>query len=178
MRNHLVIRILAFAPLFICSAALCQSRTPVLQLKAFERITLNGVAPTPEIKVGDKEIVAGALPAATDYYIYIISRRVPNIMIDQIWLKQESYSARISRVSSKQVILENGKYSDTLVKYTNEAVWQINIQEKDMTGIQPKKNIANQVANNELVIRLKDSKGSVYTRTVKKIIQLRPFAEM
>jgi hypothetical protein len=47
-----------------------------------------------------------------------------------------------------------------------------------MTGIPPKKNIANQVANNELVIRLKDSNGSIYTRTVKKITQLKPFAGM
>jgi hypothetical protein len=81
-------------------------------------------------------------------------------------------------VTSKQVIVENGKYSDTLVNFTNEAVWQINIQEKDITGIPPKKNIANQVANNELVIRLKDSNGSIYTRTVKKITQLKPFAGM
>ncbi len=178
MRKHTLIRILAIAPLFFGAAALGQSRTPALQLKAFERITLSGVAPTPEIKVGDKEIVATALPAATDYYIYIISRRVPNIMIDQVWLKQESYSARISRVSAKQVILENGQQTDTLVNYTNEAVWQIIIQEKDMNVIKPKKNVANQVANNDVVIRLKDNKGSVYTRTVKKITQLRPFAGM
>lgn len=178
MRKYLFTGIVACVCMFCYAAALGQSRTPSLQLKAFERIILSGVAPTPEIKVGDEEIEPAALKVPTDYYIYIISRRVRNIVIDQVWIKKESYSARISRVTSKQVIVENGKYSDTLVNFTNEAVWQINIQEKDMTGIPPKKNIANQVANNELVIRLKDSNGSIYTRTVKKITQLKPFAGM
>jgi len=176
--NRIITGIVLVATVFSTAEGLGQSRTPSLQLKAFERIILSGVAPTPEIKVGDEEIEPAALKVPTDYYIYLISRRVRNIVIDQVWIKKESYSARISRVTSKQVIVENGKYSDTLVNFTNEAVWQINIQEKDMTGIPPKKNIANQVANNELVIRLKDSNGSIYTRTVKKITQLKPFAGM
>lgn len=178
MRKTIFTGIIIFAGLFWFAAAIGQSKTPSLKLKAFERIIMSGVAPNPVIKVGDEEIAPAITPAPIDYYIYLISRRVRNIVIDQVWIKKESYTARISRVTSKQVILENGKYSDTLVNYTNEAIWQINIQEKDITGIPPKKNIANQVANNELVIRLKDSNGSIYTRTVKKITQLKPFAGM
>ena len=72
--------------------------------------------------------------------------------------------------------MENGKFSDTLVHLTKEAVWQINISEKDMTGTQPKRGIAKQVSSNELVLRLTDKNGSVYIRTVKNIKQLSPLA--
>jgi hypothetical protein len=76
------------------------------------------------------------------------------------------------------VILENGKQTDTLVKYVDEAVWQIIIKEKDKTGGKLKKDIAEKVSCNELVLRVKDKNGIVYTRTVKTITQLKPFAGM
>lgn len=43
-------------------------------------------------------------------------------------------------------------------------------------GTQPKRGIAKQVAANELVLRLIDRKGAVYTRTIKNITQLSPNA--
>jgi hypothetical protein len=160
------------------SAALGQSRTPSLQLKAFERIILNGVAPTPEINVGDEEIKKNAMPVQSEFFIYIIANRVSNLKLEQIWIKQELYTATISRVTSKPVLLKDGKHTDTLVHNTKEAVWQISLIGKDLTGIQPKKNMAIQVAANELVLRMSDKKGAIYNRTVKKFSQLKPFAGM
>ncbi len=176
MRTHIYTGILVMVGLCWFGSALGQSRIPSIKLQAFERIILNGVAPTPEIKVGDEEITKTAMPVQSEYFIYIIANRVSNLKLEQIWIKQELYTATISRVTSKSVVLENGKFSDTLVHFTKEAVWQINISEKDMTGTQPKRGIAKQVSSNELVLKLSDKKGAVYTRIIKNITQLSPLA--
>lgn len=162
--------------MFCYAAALGQSRTPSLKLTAFKRSILNGVAPSSVIKVGDEEIPNSTIPPQTEYYIYLIASRISNLQLTQVWIQQELYSASLSRVTAKPVLLENGKFSDTLVHFTKEAVWQINISEKDMTGTQPKRGIAKQVSSNELVLRLTDKNGSVYIRTVKNIKQLSPLA--
>ncbi|MFN7538768.1 MAG: hypothetical protein ACK5RQ_01830 [Bacteroidota bacterium] len=178
MRKYLFTGIVACVCMFCYAAALGQSRTPSLKLTAFKRSILNGVAPSSVIKVGDEEIPNTNAPAQIEYYIYLLASRVSNLELNQVWIQQELYTATLSRVNSKSVVLENGKFSDTLVHFTKEAVWQINISEKDMTGTQPKKNIAKQVAANELVLRLSDRKGAVYTRTIKNITPLKPFAGM
>jgi uncharacterized protein (DUF2344 family) len=162
--------------MFCYAAALGQSRTPSLKLTAFKRSILNGVAPSSVIKVGDEEIPNTNAPAQIEYFIYLIASRVSNLELNQVWIQQELYSASLSRVTAKPVLLENGKFSDTLVHFTKEAVWQIKIAEKDMTGTQPKRGIAKQVSSNELVLRLTDKNGSVYIRTVKNIKQLSPLA--
>ena len=170
--------IISFACLFYCVAASSQSRTPSIKLAAFQRIILNGVAPTPVVKVGGEEITATDAPTQSEYFLYLITSRVSNLQLSQVWINRELYTATLNRVNTRSVVLENGKYSDTLVKYTREAIWQISIQEKDASGMQPKKNMAAQVAGNELVIRLTNNKGSIYTRTLKTIPQLKPFAGM
>lgn len=178
MRKYLFTGIVACVCMFYYAAALGQSRTPSLKLTAFKRSILNGVAPSSVIKVGDEEIPSTNAPAQIEYYIYLLASRVSNLELNQVWIQQELYTATLSRVNSKSVVLENGKFSDTLVHFTKEAVWQINISEKDMTGTQPKKNIAKQVSSNELVLRLSDKNGSVYIRTVKNIKQLNPLPGM
>ncbi|MFY8005907.1 MAG: hypothetical protein ACOVOY_01615 [Sediminibacterium sp.] len=176
MRKYLFTGIVACVCMFCYAAALGQSRTPSLKLTAFKRSILNGVAPSSVIKVGDEEIPNSTIPPQTEYYIYLIASRISNLQLTQVWIQQELYSASLSRVTAKPVLLENGKFSDTLVHFTKEAVWQIKIAEKDMTGTQPKRGIAKQVSSNELVLRLTDKNGSVYIRTVKNIKQLSPLA--
>ena len=78
----------------------------------------------------------------------------------------------------KPVLIENGKHMDTLVKYTDEAVWQISIKDRVTNGTKPKKDIADKVAANELVLRLNDKNGYVYTRAIKTITKLEPEAGM
>lgn len=178
MRTHIYTGILVMVGLCWFGSALGQSRIPSIKLQAFERIILNGVAPTPEIKVGDEEITKTTMPVQSEYFIYIIANRVSNLKLEQIWIKQELYTATISRVTSKPVLLKEGKHTDTLVHNTREAVWQISLTGKDLTGILPKKNMANQVAANELVLRMSDKNGAIYNRTVKNFSQLKPFAGM
>ena len=171
MRKYLFTGIVACVCMFCYAAALGQSRTPSLKLTAFKRSILNGVAPSSVIKVGDEEIPNSTIPPQTEYYIYLIASRISNLQLTQVWIQQELYSASLSRVTAKPVLLENGKFSDTLVHFTKEALWQIKIAEKNMTGTQPKRGIAKQVSSNELVLRLSDKKGTVYTRIIKNITQ-------
>ncbi|MCA6495796.1 MAG: hypothetical protein IM564_11595, partial [Chitinophagaceae bacterium] len=119
----------------------------------------------------DEEIPNTNAPAEIEYFIYLIASRVSNLELNQVWIQQELYSASLSRVTAKPDLLENGKFSDTLVHFTKEAVWQIKIAEKNMTGTQPKRGIAKQVSSNELILRLTDKKGAVYTRIIKNITQ-------
>lgn len=178
MRRILFTGIIAFVVLYWNAAALAQSRAPSLRLKAYERLTLPGVAPSAEIKVGGEEMIVAGKPNQPAYYIYLIANKVPNIKLDRVWIKQQLYSATQVGVTSKPVLLENGKQSDTLVTYTKEAVWQIIIKDKDTSGSKPKKDMADKIASNELVIRLIDKNGTVYTRTIKTITSLKPFAGM
>jgi len=96
--------------MFCYAAALGQSRTPSLKLTAFKRSILNGVAPSSVIKVGDEEIPNTNAPAQIEYFIYLIASRVSNLELNQVWIQQELYTATLSRVNSKSVVLENGKY--------------------------------------------------------------------
>ena len=178
MRKPLFTGILAFVGLCCYASAHGQSNTPSLKLKAYERITLSGVAPSAEIKVGGEETLVASKSPKPDYYIYLIANKMPNIKLDRVWIKQELYTATMVSVTSKPVLLENGKQTDTLVKYVKEPVWQIIIKDKDKSGSKPKKDIADKEASNELVFRLIDKNGTFYTRTIKTITHLKPFAGM
>lgn len=173
MRRSLFIAVLAFCGMSV-GIAHAQSSSPSLRIKAYQRVTISGVAPSAEIKVGGKETPVKITPTKPVYYIYLIANKVPYIKLERVWINQELYTATINRVPSKPVLLVNGKQTDTLVRYTDEAVWQISIKDKDNTGIKPKKDIADKVAANELVLRLNDKNGTVYTRTVKSITKLEP----
>lgn len=179
MRRTTITGILAFLGLsLMANGQTNSSTTPSLKVKAYERIFIKGVAPSPVIEVGGKETKVQVTPTKPVYYIYLIANKVPYIKVERVWLKQQLYTASITRVPSKPVLIDNGKQKDTLVKYTDEAVWQISIKDLVTNGTKPKKDIAAQVAANELVLRLNDKKGAVYTRAVKTITKLEPQAGM
>ncbi len=175
MRSSLFTCIVAF----LCLTLLANGQTntptsPSLRLKAYERVFIDGVAPSPVIEVGGKETKVQLIPTKPVYYIYLIANKVPYIKIERIWIKQQLYTATITKVTSKPVLIESGKQTDTLVRYTDEAVWQITIKDKVTNGTKPKKDIANKVATNELVLRLNDKNGYVYTRVAKIFTKLEP----
>jgi hypothetical protein len=158
--------------LFFCNFLLVFSQKPTLKLKAFERYTISGVANTPEVAVGGKEVVEKPKSNNPEYFIYLIANKVPYIKIERVWIKQQLYTASIIKVTQKPVIQQNGISADTLIKYTDEAIWQIVLKGKDKTNIKPKKDIAKLVAANELVLRLIDKNANTYTRSVKAITKL------
>jgi len=179
MRKSLFIGILAFMGLSLVTNGQTNTPTnPSLRLRAYERVFINGVAPSQVIEVGGKEAKVQMIPNKPLYYIYLIANKVPYIKIERVWVKQQLYTASIKRVATKPVLIENGKQKDTLVKYTDEAVWQVTIKDKVTNGTKPKKDIADKVAANELVLRLNDKSGAVYTRVAKTFTKLEPQAGM
>ena len=159
----------SIAFLMIVSIGVSQKSQPSLRLKSFQRSSISGVAPTSTIEIDGKEKANHTAPSSSSYFIYLIAYKVPYLKIERVWIKQQLYKASIDKVSKLPVVLENGKRKDTLVKYTDEKVWQIKILGKDTTGIKPKNDIADMVKSNELVLRLNDPSGNVYTRSSKHI---------
>jgi hypothetical protein len=179
MRKSVFTVILAFLGLSLVTHGQTNTPTnPSLRLRAYERVFINGVAPSPVMEVGGKETKVQVIPTKPVYYIYLIANKVPYIKIERVWVKQQLYTATITRVTTKPVLIENGKQKDTLVKYTDEAVWQITLKDKVTNGTKPKKDIADKVAANELVLRLNDKSGAVYTRVAKTFTKLEPQAGM
>ena len=152
-----------------------QKTTASLRLKSFQRSYISGVAPTNTIELGGKETPSTTKTHAPEYYIYLLANKVPYLKIERVWIHQQLYLASIDKVAILPVVLQDGKKKDTLVKYTDEMVWQIKIIGKDSTGIKPKKDIADQVKSNELVLRLNDPSGHIYTRTNKHVTVLESF---
>lgn len=150
-----------------------QKSSRTLRIKAFQRSYISGVAPTPVVEIGGKETSASSSAHEPTYFIYLMAHKLPYLKIERIWIKNQLYTATINKVNKKPVVLVTGKIRDTLVKCTDEMVWQIKITGKDHTGINPKKDIEDQVKDNELVIRLNDQAGHLFTRTLKQI----PFLE-
>ena len=165
MRRVALLILLAFS----ISSGYAQKTTPSLKLKSYQRGYISGVAPTPTVEIGGKQTEAASAAREPEYFIYLIANKVPYLKIERIWIRQQLYLATIDLVTSKPVILKNGNKADTLVRYTDEAVYQIKITGKDTTGIKPKKDIADEVKANEMVLRLTDKYGKVFTRTAKHI---------
>ena len=140
-------------------------------LKAYKRFYVSGKAPEPETvsEIGGKEVAREKKKPEPTYFIYLTTNKVPYLSIDRIWINQELYLGKMEKIAETPVISEKAFGKDTLVKFTDETVWQIVITGKPETNSKPKKDIQRLVANNELVLRLYDKKGVLFTRTVKNI---------
>lgn len=149
-----------------------QKPSSSLRLKAYQRSYISGVAPTPVVELGGKETTSKTVAAEPEYLIYLLAFKVPYLKIERVWIKNQLYTASINKVITKPVVIANGNKKDTLIKYTDETVWQVKITGKDKTGIKPKKDIEDQVKANELVLRLLDQNDRVFTRTAKQITVL------
>ena len=157
--------------LFI-SAGLLSAQEPSLQLKAFQRYHLSGLPPTPVIEIGGKETVAKSPSSEPDYFIYLLIYKMPFLTLESVWIRKHLYKAELNKVACKPVLLSNGIQNDTLVRYTDEEVWQINITGKVSAKTRPAKSISTLVAGNELLVRLRNKQGRYYTRSVKYITNL------
>ena len=147
------------------------AQKPIVKIQAFQRYYISGVAPTPIIEIGSKE-TAARNTSEPEYFIYLIACKVPDIVIESIWIKQHLYQAAINKVACKPVVISNGRRNDTLVQYTDDVVWQISITGKGKDNSKPKNSISAAVSANELVVRLHDKNGRFYTRSVKNIAPL------
>ncbi len=155
--------------MMIASAVFSQKIAFSIHIKSYQRSYISGVAPTNRIELGGKEITTNTIVQSPEYFIYLLTNKVFNLKIERVWIKQQMYLARIDKVPTLPVIIQEGKKKDTLVKYTDEMVWQIKIIGKDSSSIKPKKNIATQIKSNELVLQLTDNSGHIYTQPSKQI---------
>lgn len=166
MKKTVLVLVLSF------TVVLLAAQKPTLQVKAFQRYFISGMAPTTIVEMGDKETVPAVKASEPEYFIYLIAYKLPGIKIESVWIKHQLYPASIHNLSCKPVFISNNIQNDTLVRYTDEEVWQISITGKGQNNSKPKKNLAALVAGNELVLRLLDKQGRLFTRYVKKITQL------
>lgn len=153
----------------ILSSVFSQKTKPSLQLKAFQRGYISGVAPTTNIAFGGKESNDTTLSQEPEYFIYLIAYKIPNLKIERVWIRQQLYLVSMDKIQNKSVLLKDNNIKDSLLKSIDQAIWQIKIIRKDSSGNPPKKDIINQVKENELVLRLTDKNGHSITRNIKKI---------
>lgn len=154
---------------FSMSGCFAQKNAPSLHLKAYQRSYISGVAPTATVELGGKQTEAASTAHEPEYFIYLIAHKVPVGKIESLWIKQQLYFGNIDLITEKTVVVKNGHKADTLVGYTDWAIYQIKITGKDNKGIKPKKAIAARVTANEMVLRLVDTTGKVFTRTASHI---------
>lgn len=161
--------ILSISLVMIAFTIYSQKKVPSLRIKSYQRSYLSGVAPTNRIELGGKENVVNTMAQAPEYFIYLLKNKLPNLKIERVWIKQQLYLARIDKMPTLPVVIQEGKKKDTLVRFTDEMVWQIHIMGKDSSSIKPKKAIANQIKANELLLLLTDNWGHIYIQTSKQI---------
>ena len=156
MKKIILIVICALSITFVSAQRIAPPTSPSVRLKAF-------VEPT------DKSNHTGT----ANYYIYLITNKVPYMKLERVWINHKLYIASLERITEKPVLYQKGNKVDTLVRYTDELVWKVNIKGKADDSYKPKSDIADIVAENELVLRLYNSDGTLYTREVKQMSKLK-----
>ena len=161
-----------FVLMLFFTTAVLVAQKPSLTLKAFQRYYIGGMPPNPVIEVGGKEVDVKSKTAEPEYFIYLITGKIPSLKIESVWIKKQLYQATMQTVACKPVVIKTGFRVDTLIQYSEENVWQIRITGKDKNLKMNKKNISALLLENELVVKLRDRKGSLYTQAVKHFITL------
>jgi hypothetical protein len=142
------------------------AQKPSLTLKAYKRFHVSGRAPAVVAETGEKAVVKKPEPT---YLLYLVANKLPYLRIDRIWINHELYLGKMEKITVKPVISETAFRKDTLVRNTDETVWQIVITGKPESNFKPRKDVETLVAKNEIVLRLYDKKGVLFTRTTKTI---------
>jgi hypothetical protein len=155
MKKIIFIVICALSTTFVSAQRIAPPTSPSVRLKAF-------VEPTAK---SDNSV-------PNHYYIYLITNKVPYMKLEKVWINNKLYTASLERVTEKPILHQKGTKVDTLVKYTDELVWKVNIKGKADDSFKPKSDISDIVAQNELVLRLYNSDGTLYTREVKQMSKL------
>ena len=148
------------------------AQNPTLRIKAFQRYFISGVAPSTILEMGGKETSTASGKQEPEYFIYLIAYKIRDLSIGSLWINHHPYEAVIRNISCKPVIIPNSIGNDTLLPYTDEAIWQVSITGRGKEGVKTTKALKALMANQQLVLKLVDKQGRNYTRTVKKITQI------
>jgi len=154
---------------FLMLATTTQAQT--LIVKAFERNSISGVAPSPIINIGGKESNAPSINTNPSYFFYLIAANYLQVSIEQIWIKQTCFSAKLTPLKKQTILLKNSNDSTTISATKNTSLWQIQVLGKSTKIVNQQKLLA-LISKNNLVVLLKDTKGRRYTRLIPQIIEL------
>ncbi len=155
--------------IFLTLATTSQSQT--LIIKAFERNTISGVAPTPIITIGGTEKAESTNNKNTSYLIYLIASNYLQVSIEQIWIKQDYFTAKLNPLKTNRIVLKNTTDSTTISTTKNTNIWELQLIGK-ATKITNEQKLQRLISKNNLVVLLKDTKGRRYTRVIPQIIEL------
>jgi hypothetical protein len=157
--------------IFLMLAIKTQAQT--LIIKAFERNSISGVAPTPIISIGGKESAEPTNNKNISYLIYLIASNYLQVSIEQVWINQTSFSAKLSKIKTNSIIIKNSADSTNISATKNTSLWQLQVLGK-ATKIENQQKMQALINKNNLVVLLKDTKGRRYTRVIPQIIELEP----
>ena len=154
---------------FLMLATSTQAQT--LIVKAFERNSISGVAPSPTINIGGKESIEPTNNTNPSYFFYLIASNALHVSIEQVWIKQTCFSAKLTPLKTQTILLKNSSDSTTISAAKNTSLWQIQVLGKSTKIVNQQKLLA-LISKNNLVVLLKDTKGRRYTRLIPQIIEL------
>ena len=156
---------------FLMLATSSQAQT--LIVKGFERKSISGVATTHIISIGGKETIEQPNNASPSYFIYLIASNYLQVSIEQIWIKQTCFSAKLLPLNTHTIVLKNSTDSTTISAAKNTSLWQLQVIGKSTKTTNQQK-LQRLISKNNLVVLLKDTKGRRYTRVIPQIIELEP----
>jgi hypothetical protein len=149
------------------------TQAQTLTIKAFKRNSISGVAPTPIISIGGKEAAEPTNNKNISYLIYLIASNYLQVSIEQVWINQISFSAKLSKIKTNSIVIKNSDDSTNISATKNTSLWQLQVLGKT-TKIEKQQKMQALINKNNLVVLLKDTKGRRYTRVIPQIIELDP----
>jgi hypothetical protein len=159
--------------LFLFAASCAIAQPPVVEVVAYSRATTPGIPP------GNTDASSANNPFPVKYFIYVIVTKGAPVSIAGVCLKGQSYSVKLERVPSPVVVPHDVNVptdvKDTLVRKTQDDVYQVSLQEQG--GAACENRLADLAQNHEVVVGLNSGKSVVYGGA-KTIIALSPAAAM
>lgn len=170
MLKNLLLALLFYFPLEIDA----QQKEPFIKIYAYYQENYSGVH-FPMEKVGDSTIDQKA-DQRIHYLIYLEIKKRDTFQWNRIWIRRQCYSLHTEKITppviqKKSVVVVNESAEDTLVRATNNIVYQLHLTLQGREK-QPKK-IRTRIDSNELVLEF-TWKKKIYYKNVSVVKTLEP----
>jgi hypothetical protein len=165
----------AFAALYLfCLPSMAQNYKQKLTLYAYEQKVYSGVDHQ-TINI-DQTITKPDNNSSVQYFIYAEFPKNDVVKINRIWIYKQAYDVNPEKINTpvittKTVAIEGESFSDTLVKATQNIVWQLSLI-KAKNGGSNKTSLNKKIASNEIVAEYSINKSSLRYASLSKIKKL------
>lgn len=151
-----------------------QHKTPYIKIYAYQQEAYAGVV-QPIAKVNDTVVTTTQSPLI-HYLIYIEKKNGDTFHFNKIWIRNKCYSIMPEKIGTpviqqKNVVIVNQPSADTLVKETNNPVYQLHIGKEKKEKLPGK--LKSIIQKNELLL-IYTSIRKVYYKTVPEIKIIEP----